>query len=65
MLYNMSYWALELHGFVATWPSETKLYGSLKLSCKALLKLSCTALLNLSYMALLKLSYISLELHVS
>ena len=32
MLYNLSYWAPELHGSVATWPSETELHGSLELS---------------------------------
>ena len=36
--------APELHGSLATLPSETELHGSLKLSCKALLKLSYMAL---------------------
>ena len=43
MLCNLSYWALELHGSVATWPS---------LSCRALYEPSCLALLRLGYVAI-------------
>ena len=43
MLYDLSYWAPELHGSMATWPS---------LSCQVLYEPSCLAFLRLGYVAL-------------